>query len=199
MPTDQKDIAWRCPGGRKADIARKSAMGWKRTFAWRVNLSPLTGASEKPGNARNEARSGNEALPSTALYITPICLDPRAPITQTPSLSNFSYSRRTLRTGLRIPGARGPRVGQSARSPDRLQPAERNSSANSGAMKLHQSACAALPWRNSRPGLPTLPQVRSSIAEPSTAKVERSGSIASAAMNHSAAEGRSPSNRPNNE
>ncbi len=70
--------------------------------------------------------------------------------------------------------------------------ATRKSAAKNGAMKLHQSACALLPWANSRPGLPTSPQVSTSSLEPSDSTKIRSGSWAMASLNHCGDGGGSP-------
>lgn len=69
-----------------------------------------------------------------------------------------------------------------ARQPERPMPdqdiaATRKSSAKNGAMKLHQSACALLPGRKSRPGLPICPQASVSICTPSTLTKLRTGAL----------------------
>ena len=76
--------------------------------------------------------------------------------------------------------------------PLQLKAATRQSFANQGAMKVHQSALAPLPCSSNRPGLPISPQVSSSISAPSNMKVERSGASAKAASNHGGAGGFSP-------
>ena len=68
----------------------------------------------------------------------------------------------------------------------------RRSRAKNGAMKLHQSAWAAPPCRNMRPGLPRSPQVRVSTSAPSTVTNDRSGSIATTRSNHAGAGGFCP-------
>ena len=68
----------------------------------------------------------------------------------------------------------------------------RRSPAKNGAMKLHQSACAAPPCRNMSPGLPRSPQARTSTFAPSTSTNVRSGSCAIAASNHAGAGGFAP-------
>src|ERR1700733_5971795 len=68
----------------------------------------------------------------------------------------------------------------------------RRSRAKNGAMKLHQSPCAAPPCSNMRPGLPRSPQARVSTCAPSTATKARSGSIATMRSNHAGAGGFCP-------
>src|SRR5262249_27161869 len=71
------------------------------------------------------------------------------------------------------------------------------SSARKGAIKLHQSALAPLPCRNSTPGLPRSPHVSVSIAAPRTSTNERSGAFAMALSNHAGAGGLRPPNPSN--
>ncbi|OIQ77907.1 hypothetical protein GALL_403890 [mine drainage metagenome] len=59
-------------------------------------------------------------------------------------------------------------------------------------MKLHQSAWAELPCASNRPGLPTSPQVSTSILVPSEVTKPRSGSLAMASVNHLGASGSRP-------
>src|ERR1700722_6918839 len=68
----------------------------------------------------------------------------------------------------------------------------RRSPAKKGAMKLHQSACAAPPCKKMRPGLPRSPQGRVSPCAPSTAMNVRSGSIATTRSNQAGAGGFCP-------
>ena len=71
----------------------------------------------------------------------------------------------------------------------------RRSRAKNGAMNDHQSACAAPPCRNIRPGLPRSPQARTSTLAPSTSTKVRSGSCAVAFSNHAGAGGLSRDRR----